>query len=377
MPNLTPILIPLLNPNELEAILVDVFVHERQQVQAGEVLFTLETTKSTAEVTAEQSGYAIGLSMRAGETVRTGQVFGYLAESADAIPPSENPLTSLGAQPPANPPEGLRITQPAWALAQSLGLDLSQLPAGILVTESYLRRLQAGQAGDDHLARPASDPGVVGEPIFDPTALILYGGGGHGKALIELVRSLGSYHIAGILDDGLEAQTTILGLPVLGGGDHLPSLYQQGVRLALNAVGGIGNLSVRLKVAERLAQAGFVSPVVVHPSAVVEPSASLAAGVQVFALSYVGSEARIGPGVILNTGAIISHECTIGAYANLSPGAILAGQVEVGPGALVGMGVTVNLQVKIGANARIGNGATVKSDVPEGMIVRAGSIWPG
>ena len=61
---------------------------------------------------------------------------------------------------------------------------------------------------------------------------------------------------------------------------------------------------------------------------------------------------------------------------NISPGAVLAGSVEIGTGTLIGMGTTINLGVTIGENARVGNGATVKTDVPDGMIVKAGTIWP-
>ena len=179
----------------------------------------------------------------------------------------------------------------------------------------------------------------------------------------------------GIIDDGL-SNGTVMGLPILGGAEALPALYRQGIHLAVNAVGGIGNVTIRIQVFERLRLAGFTCPAVVHPSAVVEPSALLAEGVQVFPLAYVGSEAQVSYGAIINTSAVVSHDCCIGDYANLSPGAILAGEVTVGSASLIGMSATVNLRTCIGSGARIGNGATVKGDVPEGGLVRAGTIWP-
>ena len=134
--------------------------------------------------------------------------------------------------------------------------------------------------------------------------------------------------------------------------------------------------ATRVKVFNRLAEAGFSCPSAVHPTAYIEPSATLAPGVQVFPQAYVGSDVQVGFGTIVNTGAIISHDCVLGDYSNIAPGAILAGAVEVGDYSLIGMGVTLNLNVKVGPRCQIGNGATVKSDVPEGGIVRAGSIWP-
>jgi acetyltransferase EpsM len=371
------VLFPLLNANEPEAMLVEIHVSAGQHVAAGDLLFTLETTKSTADVAAEGPGFVVGLRASRGQTVRAGDIFGYLAETADWTPPPVDSTVEASTPDGSAIPPGLRITKPALALAQQAGLDLAKLPSGPLVTEKLVLELVQGPGAQSGIRE-----GSLGDiarpfvPAFDPTAIVVYGGGGHGKAVIDLLRSLGVYRLVGVLDDGMPAGETVMGLPVLGGREALTGLCGQGVRLAVNAVGGIGNVAVRIKVFETLAQAGFACPAVVHPAAWVESSASLAAGVQVFPHAYVGSEVRVGYGTIVNTGAIVSHECVLGECVNISPGAILAGRVQVGDRALVGMGVTVNLQVQIGAGARVGNSATVKTDVPPGGIVRAGTVHP-
>jgi len=379
-----PVFYPLLNSNEPEAMLTAIHVTEGQHVATGDLLFTIETTKSTAEVTAEQAGYVRGLGSALGQTVSAGEIFCYLADTVEwTVPAGASTLKSSSAEVStpgsgAPLPVGLRITQPALALAQQAGIDLSQLPAGPLVTEKMVKELVdkvvLTPAHDFREFRDLSHPFADAE--VDPTALMIYGGGGHGKALIDLLRTLGTYHLVGVVDDGFPAGASVMGLPVLGGQEALADLYARGVRLAVNAVGGIGNVAVRIKVFQTLAQAGFSCPAVVHPSAWVEPSASLAAGVQVFPHAYVGSESQVGFGAIVNTGAIVSHECVLGECVNISPGAMLAGKVQVGDGALIGMGVTVNLQVQIGAGARVGNSATVKADVPPNGIVRAGAVFP-
>lgn len=211
---------------------------------------------------------------------------------------------------------------------------------------------------------------------YGPNALIVYGGGGHGKAVIDLVRSLNTYEIVGIVDDGLPVGSQVMGVPVLGGAEVLEELRARGVRLAANAIGGIGNIAPRVVVFDRLKAAGFDFPVLVHPSAVVEPTARLAEGVQIFPHAYVGSDAEIGFGCILNIAALAPHDCVLEEVVNLSPGVLLAGNVHIGARSLIGMGVTINLNLTIGAEARIGNGATVKADVPAGGVVRAGHIWP-
>lgn len=208
------------------------------------------------------------------------------------------------------------------------------------------------------------------------TALLLYGGGGHGKTLIDLVRTAGVYHWMGVIDDQLTPGSAVLDVPVLGGADKLPELYKKGLRLAVNGVGGIGNPALRQHVFEILEQAGFECPAVVHPTAWIEPSSHLEGGVQVLAQAYISSDAFIGFGTVLNAGAIVSHDCRLGRCVNLSPGAALAGNVRLEDYVQIGMNATVNLDITIGRGARIGNGATVKADVPAEIIVRAGAVWP-
>lgn len=226
------------------------------------------------------------------------------------------------------------------------------------------------------LSSPGPRLSLPGWQIFDPTALIIFGGGGHGKTVIDLVRAMGNYRIVGIIDDHLPEGSEVLGVPVLGGSKELAEWHNRGVRLAVNAVGGIGSVSVRIKIFDILANAGFYCPTLVHPSAVVERSATLDAGVQVFAHAYVGSAARVGFGTVINTSAIVHHDCVVGQVVNLSPGATLAGNVRLENYVQIGMCATVNLQVTVGERSLLGNGCTVKANVPAGTRVRAGTIWP-
>ncbi len=211
---------------------------------------------------------------------------------------------------------------------------------------------------------------------FDASKVIIYGGGGLSKMIIESVRVLGCYQIVGIVDDNLPKGSDIIGAPVLGGVEVLPELVQSGVRLAVNSVGGIGNYQARLTVFQQLAEAGFVCPAIVHPTAHIDPSARLDAGVLVLAQSYVSGNARVGMGSLINNSVVISHDCILGVCTSLSPGAMTAGEVIIEDFAQIGMNATINIGVRIGRECLIGNGATIKKDVPPGTRVFAGSIWP-
>jgi acetyltransferase EpsM len=367
MANLTPIKVPLLNPNEPQALLASLLVEEGRAVKHGQVIAVIETTKSIGEIEAERSGYVVGLGYQQGDSLEAGAVLAYIGDAPDAkdpaLPPWSQDRMAPGESQSAR--AGLRITEPARELALAKGLALDDLPHGPLVTRQMVQDLLAQAEAAPTLPIPEGE-----------TRLVIYGAGGHGCSLAALVRLSSVYQIVGFLDDGLQAGSEVDGLLVLGGGEKLPELAQSGIRLAVNGVGGIGDLPARLSVYDQLRKAGFHCPAVIHQSAFIEASALLADGVQVYPLAYVGIRVRVGYGCIINTGAIVSHDCTLADYVNLSPGATLAGGVTVGEAALVGMRATVNLGVSIGKGTRIGNGATVKADVPDGGIVPAGTIWP-
>jgi sugar O-acyltransferase (sialic acid O-acetyltransferase NeuD family) len=363
----TPILVPLLNANEPEARLVDVHIKDGLPVQKGDLLFTIETTKAAADIEAPEAGF-FRLVAAEGDTLAVGDILAFLTASADEaldlpkrdLPPVGPTGTLSGAAEPGS--SELRITRPARALAESLGLDFSTLPRDRLITEAVIRQLtQTASTANAH-------------PIN--SQIVIYGAGGHAKAVMEMARAIGAFKIAGIVDDNAALTgSSVLGIPVLGTREILPQLYEQGLRLAANGVGGIINIGIRISLFELLTNYGFAFPALCHPRATIEASAQVFDGVQVFANAYVGSSAVLHEKCMINTGAIVSHDCEIGSYTHIAPGAMLAGQVRVGAKALVGMGVTTAIGIKIGVGARIGNGAILLADVPERAIVPAGKVW--
>jgi sugar O-acyltransferase (sialic acid O-acetyltransferase NeuD family) len=378
------ILVPLLNANEPEARLVGIHVREGQKVEQGTLLFTLETTKAAADVEASESGFVRILASE-GDTLSVGEKLALITETADEaveaplqLPPNAEHLPRGGASRGGEGEggAGLRITKPARALAEQLGLDLSALPSDRLVTEAVVR--QAAGTSAAHLDADSSGTTQAVRPGGRVTAeMILYGGGGHAKTVLEMAQAIAAFRIAGIVDDNIPAGTSVLGLPVLGGREVLPGLLERGIQLAANGVGGIIDINVRVRLFELLEDLGFALPILVHPRATVERSAQAGDGVQVFANAYVGSSAVLRAKCMVNTGAIVSHDCEIGSYSHIAPGALLAGHVKVGERSLVGMGVTTAIGITIGKGVRVGNGAILYADVPDRAIIPAGKVWAG
>lgn len=167
--------------------------------------------------------------------------------------------------------------------------------------------------------------------------------------------------VAGALDDA--ARAPVLGVPVLG---PLDSLGTHGESAAVIAIGAN---ALRARLGAACQARGLDLPNVIHPTALLSPTARIGAGVQVMARAVIGPEAKLGDLTLVNTGAIVEHGCTLGTAAHVGPGAVLSGGVEVGTRVLLGAGAVVRPCCSIGADALIGAGAAVVKDVAAGARV--------
>ena len=185
--------------------------------------------------------------------------------------------------------------------------------------------------------------------------IVVLGAGGHAKVVISTIVAAGGA-IAGIYDD----DEVKFGWSILG---HTVSAWPS--ECCGDAVIAIGDNAQRERVASLLA---YQWRTVVHPSAHVDPSAILGAGVVIFAGAIIQADVVLGDHVIVNTGATIDHDCSVGDFAHFAPGVHLAGGVQVGRGAFFGIGSVVLPALKIGAWATVGAGAVVLHDLPERAV---------
>jgi UDP-perosamine 4-acetyltransferase len=194
--------------------------------------------------------------------------------------------------------------------------------------------------------------------------LVLVGGGGHGRSVLEAVRTGGLHEVVSCTDPRPElAGTELDGIPILGDDSLLPGLLGSGVRGACIGVGGTHDNGPRSRLFEHVAALGFELPLIVHGSATVAGSAEIGHGSVILATAVVGPGARIAENVVVNTGAVVEHDGVLEAHVHLATGAVLGGGVTVERLAHVGLGASVIHGVRIGAEAIVGAGSVVIRDV--------------
>jgi sugar O-acyltransferase (sialic acid O-acetyltransferase NeuD family) len=132
----------------------------------------------------------------------------------------------------------------------------------------------------------------------------------------------------------------------------------------------IGDLAARERVLAALTLAYHpYAPIIVHPSAEVDATATLGDGVFIAPRAVVNAFAHVSFHAIINTGAIVEHECAIGVNAHIAPGAVLGGNVRIDDHTLVGLGSRVLPGVRVGKRCVIGAGAVVTRDIPDASVV--------
>lgn len=186
-------------------------------------------------------------------------------------------------------------------------------------------------------------------------SIILIGGSGHAKVILECVRASGR-EVFGILDDGIPVGTRVLGVPVLGTSADAENYPDHGFVIA------IGSNAVRRRIAERTPLRWAT---VVHPRAVVSPSATLGAGTVVMAGAVINACAQVGSHCIINTGAVVEHDNVLEDFVHISPNAALGGTVQVGALTHIGIGACVRNNITICGGCTVGAGAAVVRDLTE------------
>ncbi len=178
-------------------------------------------------------------------------------------------------------------------------------------------------------------------------SIYIYGASGHGLVVAEIAAACGYSDIV-FIDDG---ENPYLCFEEIKKNRDIP--------IAL----GVGVNSVRAKLFDKVKESGFQIATLIHPSAVISPSAAIGEGTVVMPNVTVNAKAVIGDGVILNTGCIIEHECVIGEFAHISPNAALAGAVKIGKRTHIGIGSSIIQGIIIGENSIIGAGSTIVRDI--------------
>lgn len=190
---------------------------------------------------------------------------------------------------------------------------------------------------------------------MDKKSLILIGGGGHCKSVVEAAESAG-FQILGVLDMPEDVGKEILSTKVIGTDDEIPS-YVDKAEFVIT-LGFIKNPATRIKLYNRVKEAGGKLATIIASTAHVSKYAEIGEGTVVMHQAFVNAGAKIGNNVILNTFSNVEHDAVIGDQCHISTGVMVNGDCKVGN------------NVFVGSQSVLANGITIDDDI----IIGAGSF---
>lgn len=192
-------------------------------------------------------------------------------------------------------------------------------------------------------------------------SLILIGGGGHCKSVIEVAESAG-YEIKGILDMPDEVGKEVLpDHKVIGTDDEIPQFVEECDFVI--TVGFIKNPALRIKLYNKVKAAGGRLATIIASTAHVSKYAELGEGTVIMHHAFVNAGAKIGDNCIINTFVNIEHDAEVGNQCHISTGTMVNGECKIGENCFIGSQSVCANCIEIASDIIVGAGSVVRKSI--------------
>lgn len=352
---------PALNSNEDSAEIVKWYFEAGAQVAAGQVVATVESTKTALDIEAPGPGFLAPLHL-VGARVKNGEP---LAALLDAAGDPVEPLLQALVQ--AAPEAGRHWTKKAELVAAKLGVDLvalAQRSGGRVLTE-------ADVIGANQPALEFRDLADDRYPVTRRERVLLIGGGGGGGSITIDAIQRGTHQLAvGILDNNVALHgKTMFGVPVLGDNEMVGALWRQGAFDAAIIV-VTANVDERAALFESVRSLGVKFTNVIDPSATLRANVQLGVGNLIMANAFLAACVSLGDNNFLASHTCIEHHSVVGSHCTFGPRTVTSGAVTIGDRVKMGMNVMLEPYLSIGSGSLIPSGLTVIDSVPPDSVLK-------
>lgn len=200
--------------------------------------------------------------------------------------------------------------------------------------------------------------------------IIIVGSGGHAAELRDYInhnnnaRPADYIQVHGFIDDNEDTYKHYgFAEPFLGGiQDHI-------VNKNVQYLMGIANLEYRKTIIEKLENQGAEFIGLIHPTAIISPTAKIHPTTVISHNASVGAMAKLGKYNMLNSRCTIGHDSVIGDFNFISPQVAISGNTKIGNGNLIGTNACTIPGMTIGNNNKIAAGMIIYKSVADNSTV--------
>jgi UDP-perosamine 4-acetyltransferase len=355
--------VPQLGVNDRLATVNEWYIEDGAEVGVGQPICALETTKAEFDVESHVAGFIVTL-VEPHSSVETGQLIALVGASMPILLEEKARRTPT---PIANGRPGIatdvsvgdrQATRSAIAEAQRLGIDIDLISGRGIIRESDVTAFHRSTSEP----APAPDLDLTRNP--DLISVVVYGAGA-GAVTVKECLDLGSeYEVVCFIDDDPNHAESLSGRPVYGS-DRLGEIVDEGV---IHVAVAIAAGAVRMRILNAVEAIGARIVTVIHPTALVAPSASIGEGSFIKAGAIVETNTSVGRMCIIDNGAILPHDNELGDACHVAPGASLGSGIKVGGMSIIGIGASVATGVTIGEAVIVTPGSVVTEDLADFAI---------
>lgn len=193
-----------------------------------------------------------------------------------------------------------------------------------------------------------------------PKQLAIYGAGGFGRETAEWARQSGIENMVFVVDDEFFETDRIENL-------HVLKRSRINVR-EFQFLIAVGNPRVKESIIRRLGNSPDFA-VLIHPTAIIAESATIALGSIICPRVVVSVNVTIENHVHLNPGSWVGHDSVIGKFSTICPLVSISGNCQIGDGTFIGTNSSIRERIKVSNEVYIGMGSVVVKDLTTGVYI--------
>lgn len=168
--------------------------------------------------------------------------------------------------------------------------------------------------------------------------LLILGAGGYGLAVAEAAQLSGQWQEIIFADDRWPKTQQVGEYKIVSNIANVEQFTSNNIQ----AIVAVGNNHLREKWQKLLGDLGIRMTSIIHPQAIVSPTAQIGQGVTVMAGCVISTKTVINDGVILNIGTLLDHDVIIKAFAHLSVGVKVSSGKIIAPYSFLEVGSCIS-----------------------------------
>lgn len=195
--------------------------------------------------------------------------------------------------------------------------------------------------------------------------VIIIGAGGHAAEISDYITHINSlvqlsdkFELLGFLDDNEKNYHNYNFLkPYLG------NIKSHKVRKDVFYIIGIANPKYKRSIVESFIKNGAIFTSLIHPTAIISPSAIIGYGCLISHNVSIGPKVVIGEFNMLNSRCTIGHDTKMGNFNFIGPQVVITGFTKIGNDNMFGVNSATIPSIEIGDNNTISSGMIITKNV--------------